>query len=343
MNNDDLIEIMGNSNEPLKVGPHLSKMFAAITSITLSDVIKSDTLMVVNVNENSNIDNVSMNLDNNSVKASLIMTSPSMTSKEDEIVMFTTPLDLSVGVKDWLIQLELQMQISLESNLALSVVAFSSVIFTTFENTQDITITATNTPKVLTTLMASSLIKWIEQFPAQVTILTIQLQWSQSMELALEDNKRNSNISSVMDIVTQLEEKLRYLSQCVLIDMKLQTRKKCEQLLTEFVYQRDSTRHLNTINILNGKSDFSWQYHMRFYYSSSEKLLSQKLKICMADASFYYGFEYLGIGERLVQTPLTDRCYLTLTQVRNMYFNFSLDIFCTTQKGSIIINITSVC
>jgi dynein heavy chain 2 len=38
----------------------------------------------------------------------------------------------------------------------------------------------------------------------------------------------------------------------------------------------------------------------------------------MADANFEYTFEYQGNAQKLVYTPLTDKCYLTLTQAMKM-------------------------
>ncbi len=61
----------------------------------------------------------------------------------------------------------------------------------------------------------------------------------------------------------------------------------------------------------NSTQDWAWQKQLRYYITTD-----QKASMSMCDASFNYTFEYQGNAPKLVHTPLTDKCYLTLTQVR---------------------------
>ena len=110
---------------------------------------------------------------------------------------------------------------------------------------------------------------------------------------------------------------LSVLAESVMADLKKDLRQKFEQAITDFVHQRDVVRILIKDNITSNKM-FAWLYFMRFIYYPNEQDILKKLLIQMANANFHYGFEYLGVGEKLVQTPLTDRCFLTLTQALHL-------------------------
>jgi hypothetical protein len=57
--------------------------------------------------------------------------------------------------------------------------------------------------------------------------------------------------------------------------------------------------------------EFEWESQLRFYWEKEP----DELLVRQCTGEFGYGYEYMGLNGRLVITPLTDRIYLTLTQV----------------------------
>ena len=61
--------------------------------------------------------------------------------------------------------------------------------------------------------------------------------------------------------------------------------------------------------------DFSWLMQMRFYCDPRNTSVLKQLSIQMANACFHHGFEYLGVQDKLMQTPLTDRYVIRCSKV----------------------------
>ncbi|KAJ1496894.1 Dynein heavy chain 10, axonemal [Coelomomyces lativittatus] len=62
------------------------------------------------------------------------------------------------------------------------------------------------------------------------------------------------------------------------------------------------------------EDEFEWESQLRFYWNHDR----DDLIVGQCNGIFDYGYEYMGLNGRLVITPLTDRCYLTLTQALSM-------------------------
>ncbi len=177
---------------------------------------------------------------------------------------------------------------------------------------------------------------WVDQYAAQIVLLASGVRWSGDVDTAL--NARKSQPESLSASTARVVSILSVLASKVMTPLSTERRSKYEQLITELVHQRDVTRGLEKHNVSDA-NNFEWLYQLRYCWTGAPPAAvaavastgrvtrstaaavataESCLRVCVANASFPYGFEYLGVGERLVQTPLTDRCYLTLTQALHL-------------------------
>ncbi|KAF4325335.1 hypothetical protein BBI17_000424 [Phytophthora kernoviae] len=154
---------------------------------------------------------------------------------------------------------------------------------------------------------------WMLDYPAQVALLGSQIVWTEEVECALEEfeNGTEDAIKKYFDVSTVRLEELIKLVQGHLGALD---RQKIITLITVDVHARDVVQSLITKKV-SSSLDFQWQSQLRYYTTPVLTNTSQKkevhIKIC--DFRSFYSYEYIGNCGRLVITPLTDRCYVTLT------------------------------
>ncbi|KAH9904137.1 cytoplasmic dynein heavy chain [Xylariomycetidae sp. FL2044] len=253
---EDLLEMIGNSNDTLRIAKHFKKMFAGLTGLVMDD-------------------------------ESVIS---GFTSKEDEVVRLKKEISLAKvpKINDWLALLENGMKATLAELLADAVDSYTPI----FQSDS---------------IEQSALNDFIAAYPTQVVVLATQVVWTTAVEQSLSEG--GSSLQSLFEREVQV---LRLLAETVLGDLEVIQRKKCEALITECVHQRDVIEKLVKFNAVS-PSHYFWLLQMRYVYTPEGDFL-QRLHVKMANAKLNYGFEYLGVPDRLVRTPLTDRCFGTLTQ-----------------------------
>jgi dynein heavy chain len=232
----------------------------------------------------------------------IIRTILSGSGATDERVPFVNPIKAVGNIEDWLLVIWYEAQVTLKDICKLMVLDCA---------------TATADVKALR--------HFVDTYIAQFALLGVQMMWTTDTQGALDNMKIKK--SAMKETNTKQLAVLGELSSWCLGDLGTkENRTKIETLVTIHVHQRDVFQDL--FNLFKQKklvdaNDFQWLMQARFSWSNDvgdDVDANGAQLITCTDVDFKYQFEYLGCKERLVVTPLTDRCYVALSQALGMYF-----------------------
>ncbi|EER04934.1 cytoplasmic dynein heavy chain, putative [Perkinsus marinus ATCC 50983] len=267
---EDLLEMIGNSQDLTVITQHLNKMFAGIAGIeTRQDEEDVNTVWIT-----------------------------ALRSRESEIVQLgdvhRVPVDVSV---DGTAVPGQQQQHRRGIHY----------ILTSIEKAMHARL-----PELLNMAMDPSLsiLDLARQFPAQIALLACQARWYNAQSEAF--GIQGGTAALLEDCKAKLEA-LSAAGGAVQGGDDPLLRRKYEQLISEVIHQREMSRHLDSVKCTSPQH-FEWLRILKHRWYPNDMRLT--VEIC--SAVFEYGFEYLGVCDKLVQTPLTDRCYMALAQTLDM-------------------------
>ncbi|KAM9820319.1 LOW QUALITY PROTEIN: dynein axonemal heavy chain 2 [Neosynchiropus ocellatus] len=258
----DVLEVLGQSQNPEAIQPHLKKCFSNIRSLHMKKVgLKNEVT--------------------------------SMASADGEMVEFIQTVQQDKAVELWLCDVESMMRRTLKTSLKDCLDALK--------------------------MMKGKREKWVHDWPGQVLIAASQIQWTSEVTQALINCKEFGNKSSLKSMKEKQVSTLKRYSELIRGDLSSVLRLKIAGLVNVEVHARDVIDRLARVSC-NDANAFEWLSQLRLYWEKD----SDDCTVRQTNAQFRYGYEYLGNSGRLAVTPLTDRCYVTLTTALHLHRGGSL-------------------
>lgn len=142
--------------------------------------------------------------------------------------------------------------------------------------------------------------EWVLKHPGQCVLNGSQVHWTTEVEEAMNNGyesikaylqKLRDQLTETVDLVRQRLTKLQSITLGALIVIDVHAMVVIEEIVEQKI--TDITK-------------FQWVKQLRYYWEDDD------CRVKCIQTNFPYGYEYLGNTQRLVITPLTDKCYMTL-------------------------------
>ena len=203
----------------------------------------------------------------------------SMFSAEDEQVQWVTPVDpRDKYVEYWMGEVEEMMKLSVRNVFKISVDDY----------------------------LERERTEWVKVHCGMCVLNGSQVHWTSDVERAILEGIDSIKTyyaflgTQLLDTVALVRQRLTFLQSITL-----------GALIVIDVHAKDVTERL-IINNVQSIDDFEWISQLRYYWEEEDVYVK-----CI-QTRFPYGYEYLGNTPRLVITPLTDKCYMTLMGALNL-------------------------
>eukprot|EP00002_Diphylleia_rotans_P013390 TRINITY_DN2619_c0_g1_i7.p1 TRINITY_DN2619_c0_g1~~TRINITY_DN2619_c0_g1_i7.p1 ORF type:complete len:4501 (-),score=1146.89 TRINITY_DN2619_c0_g1_i7:169-13671(-) len=214
-------------------------------------------------------------------------------SREGERLSFSNVFVCEGGIEHWMAQLHHQISRTLRGRLSDAL---------------------GNLPK-----NSSDWISWIAAYPAQIVLTACLVRWTAYVSAALSSVEEAGD-HALKQVHEEIEQTISDLGDALRGSLSHQDRLKFMAVLTSQIHFRDTVNDLIRQKVSSANS-YEWKSKLkaRWITDSSSGSDVEECVIELSDYSQNYMFEYLGNSGKLVMTPLTDRCFHTLTQALQLH------------------------